>query len=265
MTASSIFCPRSSHSVAALATAADKPKPSKRLFVAVALPEDVKQLCLETITDNLLPLDTNSEEQENTTSVNWVLDPSLFHCTLQFLGSVEGDLIEDLSEQLREQVKSIAPFTLHLGGLGCFPNHKNTQNASVVWLGLGGDTQELKKLAGVVMDTTEQLGFPRERRPFNAHVTLGRVKRSGGRGPRGGRKRGRSHSTSSLPAALQERIEKMMNPEKEEAQADSKNMCTFHVNHVALMESKLSKGGPQYITLERYDLSKSNEDASSCS
>jgi len=262
--ASSIFCsPSSRTSVTALTTAAadkpPKPKDSKRLFVAVELPDDAKQLCLETITEKLLPLDkTRNEQQNDVTSVNWVLDPSLFHCTLQFLGSVDGEHIEDLSNQLRKQVQSTAPFSLQLGGLGCFPKHKSTQNASVIWLGLDGSTQELKDLASNVMDGTEPLGFCRERRPFSAHVTLGRVKRkSNGNGRQ--RTRGRGDlptKSSSFPAALQDQLEKMMNSEEKEPATE--RTCSFHVNHVALMESKFSEGRPQYITLERFNLHKSD-------
>eukprot|EP00526_Cylindrotheca_closterium_P015678 CAMPEP_0113617732 /NCGR_PEP_ID=MMETSP0017_2-20120614/8945_1 /TAXON_ID=2856 /ORGANISM="Cylindrotheca closterium" /LENGTH=265 /DNA_ID=CAMNT_0000527163 /DNA_START=137 /DNA_END=937 /DNA_ORIENTATION=- /assembly_acc=CAM_ASM_000147 len=245
-------------SVTALTTASQpsKPKTSKRLFIAVELPDDAKDLCLETITDKLLPLDKPTPENEKS-SVKWVLDPSLFHCTLQFLGSVKDDQIRDLSDQLRKQVQSITPFTLQLGGLGCFPNRKSTKNASVVWLGLEGDTQELKDLSSVVMDTTEPLGFRRERRPFSAHITLGRVKRRIGGGGR--RKRGRGQepqNSSSFPTALQDQIEKMMNIDHNEA-TETKSTCSFQVNHVSLMESKLSKRGPEYITLERFDLRKS--------
>jgi len=247
-------------SVTALTTASQplKPKASKRLFLAVELSDDAKNLCLETITDKLLPLDKEQGTENEKSSVKWVLDPSLFHCTLQFLGSVKDYQISDLSDQLRKQVQSITPFTLQLGGLGCFPNRKSTKNASVVWLGLEGDTQELTDLSSVVMDTTEPLGFRRERRPFSAHITLGRVKRRIG-GAGGRRKRGRGQepqNSSSFPTALQDQIEKMMTIDHNEA-TETKSTCSFQVNHVSLMESKLSKRGPEYITLERFDLRKS--------
>ncbi|CAJ1962252.1 unnamed protein product [Cylindrotheca closterium] len=237
----------------ALTTASSKPskpKAPKRIFIAVELPDDMKELCLETITDRLLPLDKTENDKS---TVKWVLEPSLFHCTLQFLGSVEEDRIQDLSDQLRGKVLSTPPFTLQLGGLGCFPNHKSTKNASVVWLGLEGETQKLKDLSCTVMDTTEPLGFRRERRPFSAHVTLGRVKRGTG----GRRKRGRRQepgNSSSLPPALQDLLDRMMNSDSNEAREIKDRTHPFGVNHVALIESKLSKDGPEYITLERFDL-----------
>lgn len=244
-------------SAMALATAAQPSKPktkaSRRLFVAVELPDRAKELCLDTVSEKLLPLDTD-ESSETTKTVKWVLDPSLFHCTLQFLGSVHEDRIHDLSDQLREQVKTVEPFTLQLGGLGCFPNAKSTKNARVIWLGLEGAIQELRDLSSGVMDATEPLGFRRERRAFNAHITLGRVRDSSGSGgiaPGRRRKRGWNNLQSApLPPALQERIEQMMQPNE----VLFEKQCWFPVNHVVLMESQMSKDGPQYVTLERFDL-----------
>jgi len=45
----------------------------------------------------------------------------------------------------------------------------------VVWVGLEGDVPSLERLAGQVESALEPLGFPRERRPFAAHLTLARV------------------------------------------------------------------------------------------
>ncbi|KAL3938887.1 MAG: hypothetical protein SGBAC_006287 [Bacillariaceae sp.] len=241
-------------SVTALTTASQPSKTtvSKRLFLAVELPGNAKDLCLETITHKLLPLDRTEKEKF---SVKWILNPALFHCTLQFLGSVEEERIQDLSDQLREQLQPLAPFTLQLGGLGCFPNHKSTKNVNVVWLGLEGETQELNDLSNKVMDITEPLGFCRERRSFSAHITLGRVKRTCG----GRRKRGRGKGQeipSSLPPVLQGQLDRMMHVADTNESAETTSTCSFQVNQVALMESRLSQSGPEYIMLERFDLGK---------
>jgi 2'-5' RNA ligase len=46
----------------------------------------------------------------------------------------------------------------------------------VIWAGLQGDLDALRRLAAAVDAEAEALGFPRERREFTPHLTLGRVR-----------------------------------------------------------------------------------------
>jgi 2'-5' RNA ligase len=224
-------------------TGASKQTSCKRIFVAIELPNPVRKYCQETITQKLLPLDS----LEPTPSVKWILDESMHHCTLQFLGSVNEIVIPDLVQNIRKQCQSIAPMTLSLGKLGCFPHHDRTQNARVIWFGLQGDSQELSNLSKAIMDITESLGLQREKRPFRAHVTLGRVRSASP--VLVGRKRRRS-PPMSLPFPLQQFIEEGMST----GNIDNGPVNSFQVEHVELIESVLSKQGPTYKTLERFDL-----------
>lgn len=216
---------------------------SKRLFLAIEIPSPVRQYCCETITQKLLPLDNDPP------SVNWVLDESMYHCTLQFLGSVNESMIPDLVQNIQAQCQSIYPITLEITGrLGCFPHIDSTNNARVIWLGLQEEAEELTQLSGLIMDATEPLGFQREKRPFRAHVTLGRVRSSSSTS--GGRKRGRNPPIS-LPPALQDVLEQAMKTGKN---TNSGEASSFQVKHVALIDSILSKQGATYQTLARFDL-----------
>ena len=58
-------------------------------------------------------------------------------------------------------------------GVGTFPERGVPR---VVWAGCAGDLAKLAALAGAIERCAEQVGVPRERHPFAAHLTLGRVK-----------------------------------------------------------------------------------------
>jgi len=237
---------------ALLATAPPKVM-SKRLFVAIELPDFVRQHCQELITEQLLPLDQNNDfnvELPTTpsSSVKWVLDESMFHCTLQFLGAVDQAKNSDLTQALSQACRRIPPTTLRLGNIGCFPHRNSAKNARVIWLGLesaSNNKGELANISRAIMDATEPLGFQREKRSFSAHVTLGRVRSR----PMEGKKRRRKWKSKpmDLSTYLQKHLEEAMETKND-------NLEVFELRHVALIESILSKQGPSYQTLERFDL-----------
>jgi 2'-5' RNA ligase len=102
--------------------------------------------------------------------VGWTR-PENLHLTLAFLGDVAASRIASLSESLAARLGGIAAFTARAVGLGAFPSLARPQ---VLWVGIAA--AELGPLADAVQDTCERAGFPRERRAFRPHVTLGRVR-----------------------------------------------------------------------------------------
>ena len=111
--------------------------------------------------------------QETEARVKWV-DPDAFHITLKFLGGVEPERLDALWESVAAALDGRQPFTLHFSGVGTFPG---PQRPRVVWAGITGGAEELTDLAAVVEEACAEHGFERERRPFRAHMTLGRVRR----------------------------------------------------------------------------------------
>ena len=95
------------------------------------------------------------------------------HLTLQFLGPVAD--AEALAGAVAESVRSVAPFTLSLGGAGAFPN---SRRASVLWIGVHDGAEQLEALAAQVTRATETLGYETEDRPYRPHVTLARAGRT---------------------------------------------------------------------------------------
>lgn len=101
-----------------------------------------------------------------------VLSPESLHITLKFLGETEEGLVSFIREVLGRAVEGVEPFTLTLRGSGAFPN---LRSARVLWIGVEGG-EPLVRIARRLEGGLEELGFPRTRRRFSPHLTVGRVK-----------------------------------------------------------------------------------------
>ena len=135
-----------------------------RSFIAIELTAEVRSV-LDNVQQGLKVLGLKAK---------WVR-PANIHLTLKFLGNIESTAIEDIGKAMADAVRECAPFTLTVGGIGFFPGIKR---ARVVWAGLGGATGSLLNLQGNLADRLETLGFAKEKRPFKAHLTLGRFRQT---------------------------------------------------------------------------------------
>lgn len=104
--------------------------------------------------------------------VRWV-NPQNIHLTIKFLGQVPKGKLPEIASGLEKGKQGITPFSLAFGGLGCFPNATNPR---VVWVGCHTFDDNLNRLHSKIEAEMESLGFPRENRSFNPHLTLGRVR-----------------------------------------------------------------------------------------
>ncbi|MEE9181973.1 MAG: RNA 2',3'-cyclic phosphodiesterase [candidate division NC10 bacterium] len=136
-----------------------------RLFIAINVDPSLKPLLAE-IQGKLKP--TRSP-------VSWV-KPENLHFTLKFLGEITEGRLPGLREAFRCSLAGIRPFPLSFAGLGTFPPKGRPR---VVWVGVEEGSEEMEKLRGRIDEALLPLGFPREDRPFRAHLTLGRVKSVG--------------------------------------------------------------------------------------
>lgn len=136
-----------------------------RLFVALDLPAGAKTALAATMgqLQGLIPA-----------GVRWV-NPAGIHLTLKFLGDTEAGLVTPLRAALREMAAAgdPMPFPLHLDGLGVFPKHREPRG---IYAGVDGDLDSLVRAQRQVEQVIARLGFPREKRPFRPHLTLGRVR-----------------------------------------------------------------------------------------
>ncbi|HXV81691.1 MAG TPA: RNA 2',3'-cyclic phosphodiesterase [Candidatus Binatia bacterium] len=101
-------------------------------------------------------------------SIRWVR-PANFHFTLKFLGDIEESKIEPIAQGLELELHPFPRFSINAKGLGVFPDPKRPR---VLWVGLQG--KELAALASKVESVLESLGFAREKRAFQPHLTIGR-------------------------------------------------------------------------------------------
>lgn len=97
--------------------------------------------------------------------------PENLHITLKFLGETSNDQVPLIERELARLASQRPTFTVSLRGLGVFPDLKRP---AVCWAGLK-DAPGLMTLAEDIEAAISPLGFARERRPFQPHLTLARV------------------------------------------------------------------------------------------
>lgn len=103
----------------------------------------------------------------------WV-KPSNIHLTLKFLGDTDPDQAGDIRDAMKVAVAGHAPLELALGGLGGFPNLSRPR---ILWQALSQDIERLKGIQQRLEAQLTQCGFLPERRPYRAHLTIGRIRR----------------------------------------------------------------------------------------
>lgn len=183
-----------------------------RLFVGVPLAEAVRQGLAGDI--------TALAGAGHGGAIRWVPEANL-HLTLKFLGEVDEGRVARLSRGLSGKLAAwpVMPAAL-LAGVVLFPGARRPR---VVAAGVdGGDP--LCHLAGRIELWAEKEGFPREKRKFSPHVTLGRV-----RTPRG-----------PVPGLAQGRI----------------TPRAWAIDRVCLYESRLTPTGARYIVRHTVPLTK---------
>lgn len=135
-----------------------------RAFVAVELPPEAR-VALGVVSEALA-------RRVPPGSVRWVR-PELIHLTLRFLGETAVAQLPAITSALDEVGRQSDPLTLRLGPVGCFPTCKRPR---VIWVGLEGEVRPLAALQRRVEAALVPLGWAAEKRPFQPHLTLGRVK-----------------------------------------------------------------------------------------
>ncbi len=107
--------------------------------------------------------------------VKWV-DPHNMHITLKFLGDVDSREIHQVCQAVEKAVGDVRAFEFEVRGAGAFPNATRPRT---VWLGVAVGQKELVDLNGRIEPPLEKLGFRREARRYQPHLTIGRVRRGG--------------------------------------------------------------------------------------
>lgn len=150
-------------------------------------------------------------------------DPEQAHVTVKFLGEGEHDL-DALEEAIGRAVENagVAPFEATLEGVGAFPS---SDYIRVIWLGFGAGHEPLTALHRHVEAETTDLGYGAERHDFTPHVTLARM------------------DNAAAKAEVQTFLRET-DPE----------LGSLRVGELRLTESTLTEAGPEYRTVERFEL-----------
>jgi len=88
------------------------------------------------------------------------------HITLKFLGEVPPHRVKEICGAMAGV--SGRPMSLKCLGVHVF------NSKGIISCGVGGDTAALRALAAKLEAALETIGFPKENRPFRAHITLAR-------------------------------------------------------------------------------------------
>ncbi|MEW6009219.1 MAG: RNA 2',3'-cyclic phosphodiesterase [Candidatus Omnitrophota bacterium] len=136
--------------------------PLIRAFIAVELEPQIKEE-LAKIQEVL---------KTSQADVKWV-EPVNLHITLKFLGQTPIEKIEKINQLLKDSLSHFSPFPLSLKTLGAFPKINYPR---VIWVGAFSPENKLNTLADLVEGKLVSLKFPKEKRDFQSHITLGRVR-----------------------------------------------------------------------------------------
>ena len=186
-----------------------------RLFVAVDLPEDVRE-ALHRLQSDL--------RQQELSGLRWVR-PEGVHLTLKFLGETPAERVPAIEGALATALLGTEPFRLALGATGTFGGRRGPR---VVWLDITGDVQRLQGLQAAVERAMVGVGFAPEERQYSPHLTLARVPQP----PRPGTA---ERVSRALEAVEPPRVE-------------------FEVREIVLIRSRLQPGGAVYERLAGFPL-----------
>jgi RNA 2',3'-cyclic 3'-phosphodiesterase len=183
---------------------------TKRVFIAFTVSEKVR-LELEKVQRDFMSLNKKAH-------VTWA-NPKKMHVTVQFL----GDLIEDRIEQVKQVLEKVVPkhkkFSYWLDHLDSFPNKSNP---NVIVVKVGDEHREGYLLQQEIVDELKKVGIISEDKPWKPHVTIGRNKRH-----------------DNIVGFSKIQVKKQV----------------WKIDELQLVESELNSHGPEYEIKETYKLS----------
>jgi 2'-5' RNA ligase len=129
---------------------------SKRLFVAIDLPDSTRQL--------LADLDPHIR------GARWT-EPEQMHLTLGFF----GDVSEDVELKLGKKLSAIefGAFFLPVNGVGSFSSRSAPK---IIWIGVGKAHPHLFQIHKRVQEAALAAGIEPELRPWHPHITMARCR-----------------------------------------------------------------------------------------
>src|SRR5688572_14917064 len=134
----------------------------KRLFIAIDISDEVRS-AIDVYAKRLMEVRADG--------VRWEKSEKL-HLTLKFLGDTAIEKIPEIGTALAEIAAEHNAFDLIIERTGLFPT---PQKARVLWIGVRSN-ETLNALHTDIEDRLEPMGFPKEPRRFDPHLTIARIR-----------------------------------------------------------------------------------------
>jgi len=167
------------------------------------------------VASHVMGLDTGQDYP-----VRWV-KPENLHLTLRFFARASETDVDSISNAMASAARRTPPFEIVLEDTGVFPT---PAKAKVLWIGIS-EPAELVALKSDIDRHLEDQGFEKESRNFRPHLTIARMRNS---------ERGKELAAAHL--------EKQFGPVR------------FRVPRIILLESVLSRSGPDYFEIQSAEL-----------
>jgi 2'-5' RNA ligase len=158
--------------------------------------------------------------------LRWV-DPSGIHLTLAFLGELSDEQLAEAMQAAEVAAQSMGAFDYRLSHVGTFGSQRQPR---VIWVGIEEPSGALVRLHRVLNRELERRGFDVDTRPFSPHLTLSRIK-------------------APLKAEEIQTLQRFLDDKRSFAASPS-----YHVSHINVMKSELSRAGAKYTCLKAYPL-----------
>jgi 2'-5' RNA ligase len=141
----------------------DKKNLEKRLFIAIDIPEDIKNK-IYNFTADLFGKDRGIR----------VVQASNIHVTLRFLGSTDINKIQKIENAVKITADSLKKFKYRVTGrVGAFPS---LGRARVVFMEIDdGDTQ-ISEIYHLLNNNLSKIKIRKESRKFVPHITIARIR-----------------------------------------------------------------------------------------
>lgn len=134
-----------------------------RAFLAIEPPEDILRK-ISGLQEKL--------KHEIGGRISWT-KPQGQHLTLKFFGDISREDINSISVAAQKRVAAEQKLNLKIEKMGVFPDARKPR---VLWCAVAGDVEKLINLQKKLDGDFAAIGFPAEDRPFQAHLTLARIK-----------------------------------------------------------------------------------------
>ncbi|HOU19021.1 MAG TPA: RNA 2',3'-cyclic phosphodiesterase [Flexilinea sp.] len=186
-----------------------------RLFIAIELPEMIRKPLSDSLKDSVI---IKKKKARLTSKEN-------LHITLKFLGDVQQDKRGDLQTAIANSIGGIGPFELKIHSGGVFPTIKKPR---ILWAGFD-ISKELSVLVNNLENEFEKIGYSKDLKPFQPHITLARIP---------------DYVSTMIPVEKDEIIKNL----------EKIDLPPFTVDKISLMKSILLPGKPEYQVISTQNL-----------